>query len=60
VRKFADAESFPERAMRAPGPRILGPYLAHLEARQAKGCENAMVLWREVRDRGTPRQITAR
>jgi hypothetical protein len=54
VRKFADAESFPERAVRAPGPGILDPYLAHLEARQAEGCENAMALWREVRERGFP------
>jgi hypothetical protein len=54
VRKFADAESFPERAVRAPGPSILDPYLAHLEARQAEGCENAMALWREVRERGFP------
>jgi hypothetical protein len=46
VRKFADAETFPERAVRAPGPSILDLYLAHLEARCAAGCENAMTLWR--------------
>jgi hypothetical protein len=60
VRKFADAGSFPERAVRAPGPSILDPHLAYLEARQAEGCENAMVLWRELRERGfpgTPRQV---
>jgi hypothetical protein len=60
VRKFAQAESFPERAVRAPGPSILDPYLDHLEARRAAGCENAMALWRELRERGfqgTPRQI---
>jgi len=60
VRKFAQAESFPERALRAPGPSILDPYLAHLEARLAAGCENAMALWREMRELGfpgTPRQV---
>jgi transposase len=30
VRKFADAESFPERAARAPGPSILDRHPAHL------------------------------
>src|SRR5919202_631539 len=59
VRKFAQAESFPERAARAPGRSILDPYLAHLEARLAAGCENAMALWRALRElgfSGTPRQ----
>jgi hypothetical protein len=60
VRVRADAESFPERAVRAPGPSILGPHLAYLEVRQAEGCENALVLWQELRERGyrgTPRQV---
>ena len=52
VRKFAQAESFPERATQAPGRSILDPYLAHLEARIAAGCENAMALWRELRELG--------
>ena len=60
VRKFAQTESFPERAARAPARSILDPYLAHLEARLAAGCENAMLLWRELRDlgfSGTPKQV---
>jgi hypothetical protein len=60
VRKFAQAESFPERAARVPAPSILDPYLAHLEARLAAGCENAMLLWRELRHlgfSGTPKQV---
>src|SRR5689334_3000012 len=44
VRKLAYARSFPERVARAPGPSILDPYLARLEARRAAGCENAMAL----------------
>ena len=60
VRKFAHARSFPERATRAPRPSILDRYLAHLEARRAAGCENAMALWRELRAlgfAGTHRQV---
>jgi transposase len=60
VRKFADAESFPERAVQPPGPSILDPHLDYLEARLAAGCENAMALWRELRERGfsgTARQV---
>ena len=34
VRKFADAESFPERAVQPPGPSILDPHLDYLEARR--------------------------
>lgn len=52
VRKFADAESFPERAVRSPGPSILDAHIDYLEARLAAGCENAMALWRELRQRG--------
>jgi hypothetical protein len=52
VRKFAAAEGLPERVARGPGPSILDPHLSHLEGRLAAGCENAMALWRELRDRG--------
>ena len=60
VRKLAYARSFPERVARSPGPSILDPYLARLEARRAAGCENAMALWRELRAlgfAGTHRQV---
>jgi transposase len=60
VRKYAQAESFPERAIRRPNPSRLDPSLAHLEKRMAEGCENAMVLWREIRSQGfagTHRQV---
>jgi len=60
VRRYAQAESFPERAIRQPSPSRLDPYLAHLEQRMAEGCENAMALWREIRDQGfagTHRQV---
>lgn len=60
VRKYAYAEAFPERAAPRPNPSRLDPYLLHLERRLREGCENAMALWREVRDQGfagTHRQV---
>jgi transposase len=60
VRKYAYADSFPERAVPRPNPSRLDPYLLHLERRLTEGCENAMALWREVRDQGfagTHRQV---
>jgi transposase len=60
VRRYAHAEHFPERAVRVPPPSILDPYLSHLEARLAQGCENAMALWRELQALGfggTPKQV---
>ena len=60
VRRYAYAERFPERAVRVPPPSILDPYLSHLEARLAQGCENAMALWRELQAlgfSGTAKQV---
>ncbi len=54
VRKYAHAEIFPARISYGPGLSILDPYLAHLERRMAEGCENGLVLWRELRGQGFP------
>ena len=54
VRRFAYAESFPERAGQGPVASTLDPYLDHLEARVAAGCENAAALWRDIKDLGFP------
>jgi transposase len=52
VMKYAYSESFPERAQRQPGASILDPYLPYLAARHQQGCENASLLWREIKARG--------
>ena len=52
VRRYAYAESFPERSARVPGPSILDPYSDYLEARVAGGCESAMILWRDLKKLG--------
>ena len=54
MRKYAFAEQFPRHGLRGPEPSILDPYLDHLHARLAEGCENAMRLWRELRALGFP------
>jgi transposase len=54
VRRYAYAESFPERAAEKLRPSILDPYLARLEARHAEGCKNALELWRKLRTLGYP------
>ena len=52
ARKFAHAESFPARLPHGPMPSILDPFLPYLEGRLAEGCENGMMLWRELRSIG--------
>ncbi|MEC5293813.1 ISL3 family transposase [Aurantimonas sp. C2-6-R+9] len=52
VRKFAYADAFPERAVRATASSIIDPYLPLLRSRLANGCENGLQLWRECRDLG--------
>jgi transposase len=60
VHQYARAEDFPERATRRPSHSIIDPHLAYLQTRLAEGCEDAAVLWREIRERGftgTAKQI---
>ena len=54
VRRYAFAESFPERIRRPTGHSMLTPYLAYLEKRYQQGCRNAQQLWRELREQGYP------
>ncbi len=60
VRKYAHAAEFPDRAPHRRQRSILDPYLAHLLARHAAGCENSEQLWREIRRlgySGTQKQV---
>jgi transposase len=59
VRKYAQAADVPERAARRARPSLIDPYLAHLQARLAAGCEDGAVLWRELRAQGYPKGIPA-
>ncbi len=54
VRKYASVEAFPARLPHGAGPSQLDPHAAYLAGRIDEGCENAMVLWREIRERGDP------
>jgi transposase len=52
VRRFAHAESFPERQPRPPRPTLFTPYETYLRLRWTEGCHTATGLWQEVRARG--------
>ena len=54
VRKYAFAERFPRHGRRGPQLSIIDRYLDYLHARLGEGCENALQLWRELRERGFP------
>lgn len=52
VRKYLRAEAYPVRVRRS---RLLGPtspHVAYLRERWAAGCDNAALLWQELRARG--------
>jgi len=52
VRTFAQADTFPERAMPPPVKSILDPYIPYLQQRLSEGCSNSSQLWREVQALG--------
>ena len=54
VRKYAVADTFPTRLPHGPGPSLLDSHSDYLLGRIGEGCENAMALWREIRERGYP------
>lgn len=54
VRKYFYAEIFPERNGRSAGGSMLNPYLPYLESRYQEGCQIAMQLWREIKEKGYP------
>jgi transposase len=55
VRKYVYAGAFPERATHFRRKGQLGSYLPYLERRVQEGCDNASLLWREIRDQGFPK-----
>ena len=52
VRKFIHAKSFPERALKRSYGSILDSYLPYIHRRWAEGCDNALQLWREIKEKG--------
>jgi transposase len=50
VRQFAMAAQFPERGTRRAGRSKLDPFVPYLKQQLAAGQDNAMQLWRELRD----------
>jgi transposase len=53
VRKFIHADVFPERAPHKGGHRsILEPYIPYIHQRWVEGCDNALQLWREIKEKG--------
>lgn len=54
VQRFVRSAEFPARASHRRQPSIRDPFLGHLRARYADGCENAAQLWRQIRAFGYP------
>ena len=53
ARKFIHADAFPERAPHKGRHRsILEPYIPYIHQRWAEGCDNALQLWREIKEKG--------
>jgi len=52
VRRFVEADGFPERRERAPRTPLFAPYEPYLRERWAAGCQEAATLWREIRAQG--------
>jgi transposase len=52
VRKYLQADAFPEMKQRQRAPGQLAPFRAYLEQRWRDGCHNATQLWREIQEQG--------
>jgi len=52
VRRYLQAESFPEQGLRRKRASRLDPYLPYLRERWETGCQNAAQLFGELKDRG--------
>jgi transposase len=54
VRRYAHADSFPERRRPPRKPSMLDPFEPYLRKRWQEGCRNASQLWREIKKQGYP------
>ncbi|MEW6636358.1 MAG: transposase [Actinomycetota bacterium] len=54
VKRYANADTFPEHRPHRRQPSMLDPYEPYLKERWKEGCRNGMQLWRELRERGYP------
>jgi transposase len=54
VQTFAQADTYPEKALPPPVKSILDPYTPYLHQRLSEGCSNSSQLWREVQAQGFP------
>jgi transposase len=52
VRRYINADAFPEIAKRKPKPSILDPWKPYLRERWGQGCHNGSQLLREIRAQG--------
>ena len=52
VRKYIQADTFPERSLPPPPASMLDPYRPYLQRRWGEGCANAAQLWRELQGQG--------
>jgi transposase len=52
VRKFIHADGFPERTPKKSSGSILDPHIPYIHRRFSEGCQNALQLWREIKEKG--------
>jgi transposase len=52
VRRYVNADTFPERRPHRRRPSMLDPFESYLKKRWEEGCRNGMQLWRELRKQG--------
>jgi len=52
IKKYVQADAFPEPKRRQRGPGQLAPFQAYLEQRWREGCHNATQLWHEIKEQG--------
>jgi transposase len=52
LKKYVEADMFPEPKKRQVAPGQLAPFRAYLERRWREGCHNARQLWGEIREQG--------